>query len=226
MIHSLWQQCMAKSLASLDMSGLKLILEELYQGRPLWSYHPGKRIPLLEDDVCIIYRGFVRTQTLQHGGDESILGLVGPMMPVSPKFTLLNPYEVYALTPVDLLRITWSEVQRSDDLMRELNRTLIQRLRHTEVLLAVRSKRQTSERLIGFLSFLAQEYGKPTPQGIRLEVQLTHQQIADSISTTRVTITRLLGVLKKANLIKMSPDRYLYVMDELCNNHDLDFSQY
>jgi CRP-like cAMP-binding protein len=217
---------MAKSLASLDMSGLKLILEELYQGRPLWSYHPGKRIPLLEDDVCIIYRGFVRTQTLQHGGDESILGLVGPMMPVSPKFTLLNPYEVYALTPVDLLRITWSEMQRSDDLMRELNRTLIQRLRHTEVLLAVRSKRQTSERLIGFLSFLAQEYGKPTPQGIRLEVQLTHQQIADSISTTRVTITRLLGALRKASLIKIGPDRHLYVMDELCNNHDLDFSQY
>jgi CRP-like cAMP-binding protein len=216
---------MAKSLASLDMSGLKLILEELYQGRPLWSYHPGKRIPLLEDDVCIIYRGFVRTQTLQHGGDESILGLVGPMMPVSPKFTLLNPYEVYALTPVDLLRITWSEMQRSDDLMRELNRTLIQRLRHTEVLLAVRSKRQTSERLIGFLSFLAQEYGKPTPQGIRLEVQLTHQQIADSISTTRVTITRLLGALRKASLIKIGPDRHLYVMDELCNNHDLDFSQ-
>jgi CRP-like cAMP-binding protein len=217
---------MTKSLASLDMSSLKLVLEELYQGRPLWSYHAGKRISLLENDVCIIYRGFVRTQTLQHGGDESILGLVGPMMPVSPKFTLLNPYEVYALTSVDLLRITWSEVQRSDDLMREMNHTLIQRLRHTEVLLAIRSKRQTSERLIGFLSFLAQEYGNPTPQGIRLEVQLTHQQIADSISTTRVTITRLLGALKKASLIKVGPDRYLYVMNELCNNHDLNFSQY
>lgn len=217
---------MAKALASLDMSGLKLILEELYQGRPLWSCPSGKRIPLLEDDVCIIYRGIVRTQTLQHGGDESILGLVGPMMPVSPKFTLLNPYEVYSLTQVDLLRLSWSEVQRSDDLMRELNHTLIQRLRHTEVLLALRSKRQTSERLIGFLAFMAQEYGKPTPQGIRLDVQLTHQQIADSISTTRVTVTRLLGALKKASLIKMGPDRYLYVMNELSNNHDLNFSQF
>jgi CRP-like cAMP-binding protein len=214
------------TLISLNMSKLKLILEDYYQGRPLWSYSAGKRIPLFEDDVCIVYRGFVRTQTLHHGGDESILGLVGPMMPVCPKFTLLNPYEVYALTQVDLIRITWSEIQSSDDLMREMNRRLIQRLRHTEVLLAVRSKRQTSERLIGFLSFLAQEYGKPTPQGIRLEVQLTHQQIADSISTTRVTITRLLGALRKASLIKIGSDRHLYVMDELSSNHDLDFSQY
>ncbi len=217
---------MANSLTSLDMSSLKLILEELYQGRPLWSHPSGKRIILRADEVYIIYRGVVRTQTLHHGGEEAILGFVGPMMPVSSNFTLLHSYEVYALTPVDLLRLSWDEVQRSDALMRELNRTLIQRLRHTEVLLALRSKRQTSERLIGFLSFLSQFYGHPTPQGIRLEIQLTHQQIADALGTTRVTVTRLLGILKKASLIKIGPDRHLYVMDELRNNHDLDFSQY
>jgi CRP-like cAMP-binding protein len=217
---------MANSLTSLDMSSLKLILEELYQGRPLWSYPSGKSIILRADEMYVIYRGIVRTQTLHQGGEEAILGFVGPMMPISPHFTLLNSYEVYALTSVDLLRLDWSEVQRSDALMRELNRTLIQRLRQTEVLLALRSQRQTSERLIGFLSFLAQFYGNPTSQGIRLDMQLTHQQIADALGTTRVTVTRLLGVLRKASLIKIGPDRYLYVMDELCRNRDLDFSEY
>jgi CRP-like cAMP-binding protein len=207
-----------------NVGSLKLILEELYKGRPLWSYAPGKRIPLFEDEVCIIYRGIIRTQTLHSGGEESILGLVGPMMPVARKFTLLNPYEVYALTHVDLLRLRWEEIENSDVLMRELNRSLIQRLRHTEVMLALLSKRQTSERLIGFLSFLAQEHGKQTPQGVRIEVQMTHQQIADAICTTRVTITRLLGVLRKASLIKIGQDRCFYVMDELASNHDLDFS--
>lgn len=208
-----------------NVSSLKLILEELYKGRPLWSYASGKRIPLFEDEVCIIYRGIARTQTLQFGGEESILGLVGPMMPVARRFTMLNPYEAYALTHVDLLRLKWEEIESSEVLMRELNRSLIQRLRHTEVMLALLSKRQTSERLIGFLSFLAQEYGKQTPQGIRIEVQLTHHQIADAICTTRVTITRLLGILRKASLIRIGQDRYFYVMDELANNHDLDFSR-
>jgi CRP-like cAMP-binding protein len=92
-------------------------------------------------------------------------------------------------------------------------------------MLALLSKRQTSERLIGFLSFLAQEYGKKTPQGTRIEVQMTHQQIADAICTTRVTVTRLLGILRKASLIKVSQDRGIYVMDELSSNHDLDFSR-
>jgi CRP-like cAMP-binding protein len=215
---------MAKALASLNMDSFKLMLEELYRGRPLWSYAPGRRIPLFEDEMCIVYRGIVLTQTLQHGGEESILGLVGPMMPVSKKFTMLNSYEVYALTPVDLLRLKWDEVYRSNDLMRELNRTLIHRLRHTEALLDLRSKRQTSERLIAFLSFLAQEYGKPTPQGVRLEIQLTHQQMADAINTTRVTITRLLGVLKRASMIKIGQDRTIYIMSELSHSQDFNFT--
>ena len=208
-----------------NIGSVKLMLEEFYKGRALWSYASGKRIPLFEDEVCIIYRGMVRTQTLQPGGEESILGFMGPMMPVARKFTLLNPYEVHALTHVDLLRLSWDEIERSDDLVRELNRSLIQRLCHTEVMLALLSKRQTSERLIGFLSFLAQEYGKKTPQGTRIEVQMTHQQIADAICTTRVTVTRLLGVLRKASLIKVGQDRGIYVMDELSSNHDLDFSR-
>lgn len=212
-------------LMTTNTGSLKLILEELYKGRPLWSYASGKRIPLFEDEVCIIHRGIIRTQTIHAGGEESILGLVGPMMPVARKLTLLNPYEVYALTHVDILRLKWEEVEDSDVLVRELNRSLIQRLRHTEVMLALLSERQTSERLIGFLCFLAQEYGKQTSQGIRIDVQMTHQQIADAISTTRVTITRLLGVLRKASLIKIGQDRHLLVMDDLANNHDLDFSK-
>ncbi len=208
-----------------NVGSLKLMLEELYRGRPLWAYASSKRIPLFEDEVCIIYRGIARTQTIQSGGEESMMGLVGPMMPIARRFTLLNPYEAYALTHVDLLRLKWEEVESSDVIMRELYRSLIQRLRHTEVMLALLSKRQTSERLIGFLSFLAQEYGKQTPQGLRIEVQLTHQQIADAICTTRVTITRLLGILKRASLIRIGQDRHLYVMDELADNHDLDFSR-
>jgi CRP-like cAMP-binding protein len=210
---------MANSLTPLEVNSLKPILEELYRKRPLSSYTTGKRIPLSDGEVCIIYRGVARTQILQDGGEESILGLVGPMMPLSSSFTLLDAYEVYALTHVDLIRLRCSEVQKSGVLMRELNLMLIQRLRRTEALLALQGKRQTSERLIGFLSFLAQEYGRSTAQGIRLEIQLSHQQIADAISTTRVTITKLLGLLRKASLIEVGPNRHLHIMGELFNRY-------
>ncbi len=208
---------MVNSLASIDRSRLKLILKEIYQGWPLRSYSVGARIPLYDEEVCIIRRGVVWTQALHLEGEESSLGLVGPRMPFSSSFTSFDSYEAYALSPVDLIRLSWSEVYSSEVLIRELNRMMIQRIRHTEALLAIQSKRQISERLIGLLLLLSQEYGKPTSQGIRLDVHLTHQKIADLISTTRVTVTRLMGVLKKASLIKVGVRGYLYIMDELMN---------
>jgi CRP-like cAMP-binding protein len=214
---------MANSLTRLEVNSLKPVLEELYRKRPLSSYAMGQRIPLSDEEVCIIYRGVARTQILQDEGEESILGLVGPMMPLSSSFTLLDAYEVYALTHVDLVRLRCSEVQKSDVLMRELNLMLIQRLRHTEAWLALQGKRQIRKRLIGFLSFLAQEYGHSTSKGIRLEIHLSHQQIADAIGTTRVTITRSLGLLRKASLIKVGPNRHLHIMGELFNDHKLYF---
>jgi CRP-like cAMP-binding protein len=186
-----------------------------HQEWPLFSYATGTKIPLYDMEVCIIRRGFAQTQTLDLEGDESILGLVGPMMCVSSNFTSFNSYEVYALSPVDLIRLSWSELQSSAVLMQELNQMMIQRLCHADALLVIKRAGQTIDRLIRFLSFLSQEYGHPTSQGIRLEVQLTHKQIANILNTTRVSVTRFLGMLKKASLIKIGPDRCLYVMDEL-----------
>jgi CRP-like cAMP-binding protein len=197
-----------------------------YQEWRLFSYSTGTRIPLCDQEVCIIRRGFAQTQILHPEGDESILGLVGPMMSFSSSFTSFDSYEVYALSPVDLIRLSWSEIQSSAVLMQELNHMMIQRLRHADALLALKSARQTIDRLIGFLSFLSQEYGHPTSQGIRLEIQLTHKQIANIINATRVTTTRLIGMLKKASLIKIGPNRCLYIMDELFENHALSFLNY
>ena len=48
----------------------------------------------------------------------------------------------------------------------------------------------------GFLELLAQDYGRPCEQGLMLTLRLTHQEIADALSTTRVTVTRVMGILK------------------------------
>jgi CRP-like cAMP-binding protein len=203
---------------TVNIGNSKLMLEALCSGRKPYSFGLGSRIPLKGDDIYIVARGIVRIQTLSTDGDESILGLVGPMMPIAQRLTLLEPYEVYALTPVDILRLRWEEVQASVELLNEFNNATIRRLRHTEMMLSLLSKQQVLERLIGFLSFLSQEFGQPTPRGIRLEFQLTHRQIADALNTTRVTVTRLMGDLKRASFISVDKDRNLYVLDELSND--------
>ena len=204
---------------------LRTLLEELYQERNLWHYRAGRVIPLCRDDVWIIYRGIVQVQTLHPSGDESIISLIGPMMPLAQKFTTLESYDTYALTDIDLLRLTWKDIQASPQLSMEMNQLLALRLRQTESLLALLGRRHIGDRLIGFLGFLAREFGQQTPDGIFIDIHLTHQQIANVLGTTRVTVTRFLGILRQASLFWVGEDRRWHVSPQLLDSN-LDLSNF
>jgi CRP-like cAMP-binding protein len=191
----------------------RLLLEELYREKTLRCFKAGQMIPLRNQDVWIIYRGIAQVITLQPSGDEALLGLLGPLMPLSKTLTILDPYQAVALTNVDLLRLTMEEIERSPQLLRELNTQMTRRLRQTEALLALAGKRLVVERLQGFLYLLAHEFGQQTPEGVRIDVRLTHQQFANAIGTTRVTVTRFLGELRDQGLIEISADRRIFLRE-------------
>jgi CRP-like cAMP-binding protein len=187
------------------------VLEEIYQERNLLRYSAKQKIHLYEDDVWIVYRGVVQIQTFHYSGDESIIGVLGPMMPFSRAFSDLDSYEVRALTEVDLLRLSWRDIQKSPALAMEMNQLLTRRLQQTEILLSILNKNQIEERLMRFLAFLAREFGKESPEGIRIDIRLTHQQIATIVGTTRVTVTKILGAFKKASLVGKGKTKYLCI---------------
>jgi CRP-like cAMP-binding protein len=191
----------------------RLLLEELYREKTLRCFKAGQMIPLRNQDVWIIYRGIAQVITLQPSGDEALLGLLGPLMPLSKTLTILDPYQAVALTNVDLLRLSMEEIERSPQLLRELNTQMTRRLRQTEALLALAGKRLVVERLQGFLYLLAHEFGQKTPEGVRIDVRLTHQQFANAIGTTRVTVTRFLGELRDQGLIEISADRRIFLRE-------------
>jgi CRP-like cAMP-binding protein len=191
-------------------------LETMYQEHNLQHYAAKQKIPLLEDDVCIVYRGVAQIQTFDYSGDESVVGLIGPMMPFSRAFTDLDAYYVHALTDVDLLRFSWRDVQKSPTLAMKMNHLLVRRLQQAEIFLTLRNKNKLDDRLLSLLIFLAREFGKEGPEGIRIDVRLTHQQIANIVGTTRVTVTRLIGEFKRTSLL-VSKGRTRY----LCLRRDL-----
>jgi CRP-like cAMP-binding protein len=51
------------------------------------------------------------------------------------------------------------------------------------------------------LTWLARKFGHPVEQGQSLDLQLTHQDMAETIGTTRVTITRLLAQFEQSGII-------------------------
>jgi CRP-like cAMP-binding protein len=63
---------------------------------------------------------------------------------------------------------------------------------------------RTVDQLLGYLHLLAEEFGEEDKTGLHLPFVLTHSQLAAAIGSSRVTITRMLGELRKYGEIKMS----------------------
>ncbi|MFS8885857.1 Crp/Fnr family transcriptional regulator [Synechococcus sp. H70.2] len=187
------------------------LLEDLYRGRSLSSYSPRQIIPLPPEEWVVVCRGVVQLSTVYTNGSEAILGFAGPSMPLGSPLTRLDPYQAKALTAVDVLRLSSAEVEASETLSQGLLKQLVRRLRQTEALLALAGRRRVEERLRQLLVLLAVELGSPLSTGVRLQVRLAHQDLANTIGTTRVTITRLLNRFRQQGWIAVDKNRHLII---------------
>ena len=197
------------SSGAVSQPDLRQLLENLYQGRNLSAFRAGQSIPLKDQEIWIVYRGVVQLSTLYANGDEALLGLASPCMPIGLPMTLINPYQASAMTDVDLLCVTLQEIDQSPGLAQEIFHQLSRRLRQTEALLALVGCRRVEDRLRQLLLLLQMEVGQPVAAGTRLSVRLTHQHLASAIGTTRVTVTRLLGQLREAGQISLDEQRHI-----------------
>jgi CRP-like cAMP-binding protein len=78
-------------------------------------------------------------------------------------------------------------------------------------MLALLGLRRVEDRVRGFLELLANDYGQPCEQGLRLNIKLTHYELASALSTTRVTVTRVLGVLREEGWLHIDEQRRLVI---------------
>ncbi|GAB4185440.1 MAG: hypothetical protein Fur006_23940 [Coleofasciculaceae cyanobacterium] len=188
--------------------------DNIVQDRPLHTFSKGEIIPLSPTCIWIVSQGVVKLNTMSETGDEILMGLVAPSMPFGSGMTSLPTYQATALSePVKLVSVSSAEISACPRLCQTLLPQFNQRLRQTELLLAISGKRQVKDRLYHLLQLLKQEIGEPVAQGTRLSVRLTHQDLADACCTTRVTITRLLGQLHKQGKIRFDSKHHLIIRE-------------
>ncbi|MDX2216443.1 MAG: Crp/Fnr family transcriptional regulator [Oculatellaceae cyanobacterium bins.114] len=199
------------ALDAASQPDLRQLLEDLYQGRSLYPFSSGQSIEMLPNEIWVVCRGVVQLGTLYDTGDESLLGLACSSMPFGLPLTLIRPYQAIALSDVDLMRLSMAEVEQSPMLAQGIFRHLTRRLRQTEAVLAMVGYRRVEERLRHLLLLLQQEVGHPVAEGTRLGVRLTHQQLANAIGTTRVTVTRLINQLREEGWLQIDRNRYIII---------------
>jgi len=187
------------------------LLEASYEKRSLVHLPAGSRVPLLKKSVWLVVRGMVKLSAISVQGDELLLGLAGPNEPFGDPLSNVEVYEATTLCESDLLCLTCDEIAASPHMAMALLQGMGVRYRQSEAMLGLLGLRRIEDRVRGFLELLANDYGQPCDQGLRLNIKLTHQELASALSTTRVTVTRVLGSLKDEGWLQIDGQRRLVI---------------
>ncbi|MFB2770075.1 helix-turn-helix domain-containing protein [Pelatocladus sp. BLCC-F211] len=181
--------------------------------RPIHKYSKGDTIPLNTQVIWYVRHGLVKLTTLGDTSEEVLVGLAVPEMVFGSYLTSLNTYQATAISDVKLVAIDLSEILASPTFSHALLPKINQRLRQTESFLVISGLRRVQDRLYGLLQLLKREIGEKVAQGTRLSVRLTHEDLANACCTTRVTVTRLLSLLRKEGKICFDHKKHIIVKD-------------
>ncbi len=170
-------------------------------------------IPPRQDVLWKIDRGAVRTYTWSEQGTLITLGYWGKGDVVGHSLSRVNPYQIECLTSVEtsLLPIKfWDEAMDA----------MLSHIQQTEELLSIVHRKPVSLRLWQFLNWLGRKFGRDVDRGQLIDITITHQEIAEVINTTRVSVTRMLQQFEEEGIL-VRHQRQLII--PLVNNQEISF---
>lgn len=142
-------------------------------------------IPPRQDVLWRIDRGAVRTVTWSEQGTFITLGYWGTGDVVGHSLSRVKPYQIECLTSVEM------SILQTEQWYQALDAMLVH-IQQAEELLSIVHRKPVSLRLWQFLVWLSQKFGCDIEQGRLIDLGLTHQEMAEVINTTRVSVTRML----------------------------------
>jgi CRP-like cAMP-binding protein len=160
-------------------------------------YNSGERIQLDPDHLLEVLEGVVALTMIHEDGSEVLLGLFGPGQVLAGHPEDGNGIQLYAQTDAAVGVQSWAEAVRRPGFSERLR----DRLRLMEAWAAMQARPRIEQRVLGILSLLAAQFGRSTPRGQLIEVQVTQSQLASAVGATRTTVTRVLGGLRRRGLL-------------------------
>lgn len=164
-------------------------------------------LPLRQDSLWLLETGVVRTLTVREDGTSTILGLWGPRDVVGRVLSKADPYQIECLTPVQAILLPDHSWHRATEAM-------ILHIQLSGELIEIMHCRQSESSLLRLFAWLAKRFGQEVEQGQLIDLRLTHQDIADLIGLTRVTVTRLLNDFEKQGMIQRQQRQFIVPHDQ------------
>ncbi len=196
------------------------------------TFESNRRIPTKDKILYLVHQGAVKLTAKSNFSfnyhleknkstldqpPESFLGFVGEWQPFYIVDQAKFQINAYAHTnETSVLWMYWYELDNWPNFRRKVFAFFREQQQRKLLAIATLSQKSTIDRLYGFLSLMIEEHGiaytkKSEPNqtnGYYLPWSITHAEIASAIGSSRATVTRLLGELRKQGLIGIYKSNY------------------
>ncbi len=152
------------------------------------------------------------SESNEDDSEETFLGFILPGQVF--EIVAQSSYDLQAYCHLDgthIIWLYWHDLDNWPHFRKEVYEALRYQHQRKLLWLSALGQRKTIDRLMSFLNLLIEEYGEPCKTGYYLPYVLTHAQIGSSIGSTRVTVTRLMGKLRRQGLIIIQDDNSICI---------------
>lgn len=171
--------------------------------------------------LYFVITGKVKISKMTEDGREQILHILQPG-DVFAEVVLIDrgPYPATAETieagQIGLLMNDDVEnlIRSTPDIAIKLLRLMSKRLRMAQIQVRDLALKDTYGRLASMLLMLGKDHGEETPDGMKIDLPLSRQELANLIGTTRETVTRILGDFKKFKCIELEKQAIILLNED------------
>lgn len=139
--------------------------------------------------------------------EESFLGFVSAKKPF--EIVAQSSFNICAYAHIDETEVVWlywKDLKNWPGFSQQLYEAFRYQHQRKLLWLSALGQRKTIDRLTSFLTLLLEEHGISEEENCCLPYSLTHAQIGSAIGSTRVTVTRLMGKLRRQGIISVKDD--------------------
>ncbi len=142
--------------------------------------------------------------------EEAFLGFILPGNPFEIVTESCFSLQAYAhIDGTEVVWLYWEDVENWPDFKQEVYEAIRYQNQRKLLWISALGQRKAIDRLLSFILLLMKEYGQHCDEGCYLPYILTHAQIGSTIGSTRVTVTRLMGKLRRQGLITIKEDNII-----------------
>jgi CRP/FNR family transcriptional regulator len=168
--------------------------------------------------MYMVLKGKVKVTRITEEGKETILALhsagefFGELALIDRKTT---PATVSAMEDSLIALISRKDFNslllRQGNFLNELLLIFCSRLRDSWRRIEMLNLNNAAQRVRMLLLMLSEESGQKTPEGVTIDIRLTHQNIADMTGLTRETVSRVLEGLMRKEAIVITESRRIHL---------------